>query len=208
MVRIKFAHCPLSWLRCVTQIWLLLALMLWLGLPFDIPTSSMVSCLISDDLTIFPTQVPPETSTHASAAWASFFFSGGNLIALGRLHSSTLLYTHPAINHFMRPSMTHGHKFRSVLFVLPQVPSTDAAAVRLSFSAWRSSSGVGAWLHQSWSDVCRWLPRTQTSSPLAQAQKGKSPEEAVCNPVATPPPKLIRDRECLPSNIASGKGAA
>ena len=150
------------------------ALMLWLGLPFDIPTSSMVSCLISDDLIMFPTQVPPETSTHASAAWASiFFFSGGNLIALGRLHSSTLLYTHSAIHHFMRPSMTHGHKFRSVLFVLPQVPSTDAAAVRLSFSAWRSSSGVGAWLHQSWSDVCRWLPRTQTSSPLAQAQKGK-----------------------------------
>ena len=181
--------------------------MLWLGLPFDIPTSSMVSCLISDDLIMFPTQVPPETSTHASAAWASLF-SGGNLIALGRLHSSTLLYTHPAINDFMRPSMTHGHKFRSVLFVLPQVPSTDAAAVRLSFSAWRSSSGVGAWLHQSWSDVCRWLPRTQTSSPLAQAQKGKSPEEAVCNPVATPPPKLIQDRECLPSNIASGKGAA
>ena len=77
MVRIKFAHCPLSWLRCVTQIWLLLALMLWLGLPFDIPTSSMVSCLISDDLTIFPTQVPPETSTHASAAWASIFFCLG-----------------------------------------------------------------------------------------------------------------------------------
>ena len=74
MVRIKFAHCPLSWLRCVTQIWLLLALMLWLGLPFDIPTSSMVSCLISDDLIMFPTQVPPETSTHASAAWASLFF--------------------------------------------------------------------------------------------------------------------------------------
>ena len=70
------------------------ALMLWLGLPFDIPTSSMVSCLISDDLIMFPTQVPPETSTHASAAWASIFFSRAeiSLLLVGFIlqHSYTL----------------------------------------------------------------------------------------------------------------------
>ena len=70
-----------------------LALMLWLGLPFDIPTSSMVSCLISDDLIMFPTQVPPETSTHASAAWGSGFFRAEiSLLLVGFIlqHSYTL----------------------------------------------------------------------------------------------------------------------
>ena len=90
-----------------------------------------------------------------------FFLAEISLLLVGFILQRSYALTPPSTISCV-PQWRMGTNFAA--FSSSFLPSTDAAAVRLSFSAWRSSSCVGAWLHQSWSDVCRWLPRTQTSS--------------------------------------------